>query len=433
MRLLRQPANRVVLASLVTQGSLVVSGPLVVRAVGVEGRGELAFAYAVVLFASLVMPMGLPQALAFHIAARRGSARTLLGLLRARYFVLTAGAAVAGGSFLGLAYLLSGDDDSSQWVALPLVVLGIVAVMMSVLWMASLQGQGRFTALAVTQVIVGPAYAIGVLAVWLFDAGSVPLLLALNVGAWVVVALLGRSLVMRSHPSTEDERREEKGQPKDAANRDELVRYGWRAWVASSAPIDNLGIDQLLVAMILTHYALGQYAVGLAFESGPVLVLVAVATVALQRVSAAATPRERSRMVRLVVIGAVIIVLLTIISIQAVLEPVLVFAFGEEARSGVEVARILVLAGGLLGMRRVLAAVLQGLGRPYQTMLGEAAGFVTMLVGMVVVAPNHGVEGAGWSLVAAGAVATAVQGWALWRFSGPRAAQPESLQRSAAT
>ena len=95
--------------------------------------------------------------------------------------------------------------------------------------------------------------------------------------------------------------------------------------------------------------------------------------------------------------------------IQVVLEPVLLLAFGDEALPALGSARILVVAGLFLGMRRLSTALLQGLGRPGTATAAEALGFVAMVIAMLSLVPSYGLHGACAAMLIAGVV-TAVAG-----------------------
>ena len=69
------------------------------------------------------------------------------------------------------------------------------------------------------------------------------------------------------------------------------------------------------------------------------------------------------------------------LAIQLVLAPVLVLAFGAEAEPAVPLARVLAVAGVILGLRRITSACLVGLGTPASATRAELAGLVLMLAG----------------------------------------------------
>ncbi|UUZ57630.1 hypothetical protein [Nocardioides sp. B-3] len=73
------PAARLLRSSLLAQAALVVSGPLVVRMLGISDRGRLALVFAVVLLVSRVGVAGLPAAVTWFVASRRLDAAAFPG------------------------------------------------------------------------------------------------------------------------------------------------------------------------------------------------------------------------------------------------------------------------------------------------------------------------------------------------------------------
>lgn len=391
---LRHPATRVVASSLVTQAALVVSGPIVVRLLGVEGRGEVAFVFAAVLLVSQVGPWGLPQAWTYFIARNGADPNALLDSYLGRYLRLCVVAAVIGTT--GLVLVAHTNDSLSSPVAEGLIVFAAIAlVMVAILVMACLQGAQRFNALAILQAVPGIGYASAIVLLAVLDHGTVVLVLTLNFSGWLIVNLVGLWLLRRAArpPSS------------TVPTMAQLRSFGRRALISASAPIDNLGIDQLLVGLLLSHHTLGLYAIGLAFESGPVLALVALSSVCTATVASIHDPAvRRAYCRRWLVIGGVV-GLLAVVFTQVAINLLLTPAFGQDAAPAVPVARILVLAGLFLGLRRMTNGMLQGSGRPTHAAYAETAGFVTMIALMVPLSLKFGIQGSCVALLCGGVVA----------------------------
>lgn len=394
---LRHPATRVLASSLIVQATLVISGPVAVRLLGVEGRGEAAFVFAAVLLASQVGPWGLPQACAYFIARGDVDPRGILDHYLGRYARQTLLAALVGtGALLAVA---SANDSLSSPRAEALVVFSAIGVvMMAVLVLSCLQGAQRFDALAVLQAIPGLNYSLAIVLLALFGHATVVLVLILNFSGWLLITVVGLWLLRREAPLPS----------KRLPSLWRLRTYGRRVLVSGTAPIDNLGIDQLAVGLLLTHHALGLYVIGLAFESGPVLVLLALTSVCTPTVASITDPMcQRAYCLRWLAIGTGV-GLTAVVLTESVIGPILTPAFGEQAAAATDVARILVVAGLFLGLRRLAGGMLQGLGRPMAATYAEVSGLAVMMGSMVPLSQLWGVEGAGVALLLGGLVAFVV-------------------------
>lgn len=358
---LGHPAVAVVASSVVAQLALLVSGPLVVRLLGVSGRGELALVWSVVLGTSQLAMLGLPTAVTWFAASRGIDPARIIAELRRGYLLQVAVTALAVGAAVAL---LSGGG----WLRMVVAVVGVVALMLAVLGLSALQGAGRFGAFAILQALPAVLYAVAVTILWARGTGSVTALLALSLAGWAVVAAV--SLTLRTA-----------GSGVDLPTVDEARSYGRRAMIAGLAPIDTLGLEQVLLGLVTSHYVLGLFVVGWAFETGPVMVLAALAAFVGPRVSALGTGRpEFVRRWLLIALGLGVAVCL---AIQLVLAPVLVWAFGAEAEPAVDLARVLTVAGVILGLRRITAACLVGLGHATEATVAELVGLATMVLGML--------------------------------------------------
>lgn len=394
---LGHPAVAVVASSVVAQLALLVSGPLVVRLLGVSGRGELALVWSVVLGASQLAMLGLPSAVTWFAASRGIDPARIIAELRRGYLVQVVVTATAVGAAVAL---LSGGG----WLRAVVAVAGVFALMLAVLGLSALQGAGRFGAFAILQALPAVLYAAAVTVLFLRDSGSVTALLALSLAGWAVVAAV--SLMLSTS-----------GSGADLPSVDEARSYGRRAMIAGLAPIDTLGLEQVLLGLVTSHYVLGLFVVGWAFETGPVMVLAALAAFVGPRLSALRTGRpEFVRRWLLIALGVGVAVCL---AIQLVLAPVLVWAFGAEAAPAVDLARVLTVAGVILGLRRITAACLVGLGHATEATVAELVGLATMVLGMLMMTLAYDPILPGLVLIAAGAVTLFGQSLVLLRALSP--------------
>jgi O-antigen/teichoic acid export membrane protein len=393
-------------ASLLAQAALVVSGPLVVRMLGVSDRGRLALVFAVVLLVSQVGVAGVPAAVTWFVASRRLDAAAFLVRLQRQFARQVLGCSVLAAGVV-LLLDLAGHPLPGVWLLALIAGAGVASVMAAMLGMAALQGQQRFATLARLQPLPAVSYAFATAVLLVTGGGSVALLLAINLAGWAVVAGVSLRLVGRSaggqvdSPAPADD-------PEWPSPRD-VRTYARSALVATAAPIDTLGVEQLLVGLIGGHYLLGLFSIGWAFETGPVVLLVALASFVGPRVSALA-PAERHGFVRRWLLVAAGLGVAACLLIQLVLAPVLVLAFGADAEPAVPLARVLVVAGVVLGLRRFTSACLVGLGSAAAATRTEMVGLALMLAGFGAMAVTS-VDGTypGYVLLVAGGVTLAGQ------------------------
>ncbi len=394
-------------SSALTQLALLVSGPLAVRVLGIEGRGELAVLVATAIFMSQVGAAGVPAALAYMVSSGHVAGRQYLRRFGPTYAAQSILVAVLAG--LLLVALVHGADGSAAPPAhTALATLGTGAILATLLAFACLQGEHRFATLAVLQSTPAGWYAAALCLFLVAGSGGVSGVATAYFAGWLAVAACGLVLVWtRTAP----------GYRRDAPVAASRVRrYAVRAMTATAAPIDGLAVDQLLLALLVTRHDLGLYVVGYAFAtacSGP---LVAVSTMVAPRLAelgpGSAGPAARRWLTMALAAGSA-----AAVALELVVGFLLPWAFGEVAREAVPVARILIVAGMALGFRRVGAAVLLGLGRPGAGTFAEVAGFVVLLVAFPLGA-SVSVSGAAWSLCAAAITSCAVQLGLLQRALG---------------
>jgi O-antigen/teichoic acid export membrane protein len=396
--LLRHPVARLFASMVVVQGSLFLSGTLLVRGLGVGLRGELALVSAFVGIGAQVGLLGLPAAIVYFVSSRGVPARTVLRrIARWTAVQLVAVSVLATGGLVLVAAL--GEPLSYPVIEPAFVVIGTLVFTSAALALAGLQGEQRFTAFTVLQALPILLYAVLVAALFVTGLGNAPLYLAASSLGWLVVPILAWRSLRRGRPRSEDA---------VAPSARQVTSFGRNAALASASPTDLLGIDQVLIGATLGHHALGLYVVGWAFETATVIPGAVLAGFVAPRV-AAAPPDLAIRVSWLWVARVAAASVVICLAVEAVLPTLMVLAFGESVRPGIGTARILVAAGVFLGMRRFLGVVLQSLGRPRWSTWAELASLVTMVGGVLGLGAAYGVRGAATAMALAGVVGTVVQ------------------------
>jgi O-antigen/teichoic acid export membrane protein len=391
-----------------------VTGIVMARLLGVEGRGLIALVVAISMFASqLTLGGGLPSALTKLIAERQVTARDgLRGLARRRAWLLLVPCVVAA----GLLPVLHPGGGRTVTTAVIVFVVTLQTLLFQVLG-GCLQGEGRLVRMAwvalAPQGMFTAVLVVVAVAGWDWDAYDV-------LGAYVVTGLLSVGLAARCLLPA-------RGRPADELSEAAVWAETRRNHVSSVRPIDGLGLDRLLVGGLLGTVSLGLFATALAVSNLCRLVSNAVRVVVLPRVAMhhADPPAQRAVVRRWVGITIALVVVIVAV-LQVVVEPVIRLAFGEEFVGAVDVARWLVVADGLLALRSVLIAVLQGQGRGAVASWVELVLLPVLLVGIVVAAGADSLVGVGVSLALTGLLSCLALGWAVARAPGQLVSPPST-------
>ena len=367
-------------ANVVSLLAAVIAGPITARALGVEGRGELAAILAVLTLAPWVLDLGIGQWLARE-RARGASRAEVLG---------AALPLVLGGSLLGvvLAYPISELLGQGRSVVTTFILVGLLVVPISVVLHALVGlavGESRWRLYATTRIASSllPLAAIVVLAV--ADRLTVASAAAAYFGGALIGSLPLLRLVRGAWPLSLTRRRTR-----------EAAGFGSKSWLSQVAGTANIRLDQVLMAGLVSSRQLGLYAVA---------VTVASITHGLtSAVSAALFPRvaegdgelaARSCRVTALVVGA-------IGGGLAVLSPVFIpFVFGDAFEDAVPMAIVLLTASIPLAASVVLGAALVAADEPAAAMRAELVALAVMLPAIVVFVPGAG--GLGAALISLGA------------------------------
>ena len=157
----------------------------------------------------------------------------------------------------------------------------------------------------------------------------------------------------------------------------------------------NERADQLVISIFFSATSLGLYVVAVTLTSLTTLIGFSFAVVALPMVARLEAMAERQRVSRLVV--STTLLCATLVSVPIfILEPALIkFFFGEAFVDAAGVGRVLLVAGIVFGLNRVLEALLQAVGRPLESSIGEGVALAVTAAGLAVLLPAMGIMGAG--------------------------------------
>ena len=361
-----------------------LSGPLVARMLGPDGRGLMVMVVVVASLFSALGVGGLPAAASHAVGSAGGSSRDVLrGLVP-----LWAGAMVVPAVLAGVAtaVMVRGEE---QWLLL--AALGMATCYLQCLnylvW-AMLQGEGAIQRVNAQRLIGIAAYVAVIVVLFVFaPTEHAPTIVATYAGSLVLGVSLGWFMLKRPirDPALRAERRD-------------VHLFARRGWTSGLKPLDSLGLDQLLVGIVLSQAALGIYAVAISVTSLPIVALTGIALALLPRL-ASAPSAVSVPMMRRWVLASVGIAAGMVLAIELVLDPAIRIFFGDEFVPAIGVGRLLAVAWGFLALRRVLTAAAQAQGKVAAASVAEAASTVLLVVTAYVGMELAGLDGVAWAMI----------------------------------
>ena len=396
-----------------SQAMLLLSGPASARLLGVTGRGEYALLVIIVTFASFFGAAGLPTAVTYTLADKRLPARSVLRAIAFAWVCCCLGAGLL--SALGVFLIVPRDTSVSQWLEAALVAVCVMGAMTAQLILACIQGEFHFRVLNLLRPLFVTISAVSLVVLWLVvrHAGAV-VALSINTGAYVIVCLIGGSFLAVGGAAWS---------PGASVSTRSLIRYGLASMAGANAPVETLQIDLAVVGLLLSRYELGLYAVGSAFDNLPGILVQGVGMIELPRLAGAPTREARRAIMNRSLVLAVSVAGAATAFTEGIVGWLLPAAFGAAFAGAVAPARVLILAGFFMGMRRIFVIFLQGVGRPGRTGLGEMVAFVTLLVLAALLVPVLHLVGAAIALLGA---AVAANLYLAWVVRGEIGAPPSS-------
>jgi O-antigen/teichoic acid export membrane protein len=387
---LRQSRSSVagsILAGVLGQGALVVSGLLVARILGTDDRGNLALFVLFPAVLAQIGSLGLPLATIYQISKDRPGAA---GVVRAIWRIAAAQAAgLVLLHFAILAAVFWSDPHRVRDAAL-LTLVSVPATLAQLYGLAILQGQQRFIAFNVLRTLPAAAYAAAVLTLWLAGSGNLEHVTI----AWVATSVAVGATTLFLACSRLTFRTVGRG----AASLRGMLRFGLRGLLGSSSPIEVFRLDQAVVGLFLSRGALGLYVVGLAFANLPRFIAQSVGYVAYPRIASRTDEREaRTELwqffwLAVVLAGAVVIVL------ELTVGRLIPFFVTSKFAGAVPITRILLAGALFLSARRVLTDGANGLGRPAYGTIAEVSSWIFLVPALAVFTPLLGAKGVALAL-----------------------------------
>lgn len=361
------------------------AAPILARALGPEGRGELAALQSVLLLVTVVVAAGMPEAFAL---VRGRQAVGYYALVRRHWMLVTGSCAVGVIAVLGLAPVFSGGSPAvadmlraTCWIVVPLVLIEVAR--------GSCKGAARFGALRNEQVVIG----FGRLAVLVLLLVTGTLTVGSAYAATVGTALVaGGFLLLAARVPNDGMERTPTPPPGRGAFRSLVTRFS----VGTIAMQANIRLDQAILLPVVGAHGLGLYAVAAAFAQ-----IVGTLFFGVRNFLYGRLVRDDSMLVFRVLRVLLMAQLLLVGVLMAAAGTVTDLLFGAEYDGGVTAMRVLLAGTVPINVSGLLTIHLATRDRAGRAALAEVLALVVTILGLLLVAPVYGVIGAAWVSVAA--------------------------------
>ena len=390
-------------AILLTTGSQIaiqaiglLTGILVARWLGPDGRGQLA---AVISWASMMAylgNLGMPVAFTYS-AARQPELRHQLfgnGLLMAVVQWLVLG--IIGWLLLPLVLASNGPSIAHLailylWLYLPLNLLTLYVN-------AIQQGSGHYARYNAVRLSVPIGYAVLLLIFWAARKINVESVVLANILSNALTLTL--ALMLTQPPLLRLARTDSQSWVGIATLRSD-VRYGLFAQIGTLQPFSGLQLDVLALTMLTATHDLGLYMAALAGANLLRAQGYALGQVVLPEVAKLQNHAEQWRVIRrfMAIAAAGGAVAFTVILFVA--GPLLRLVYGEAFEPAAPTLKILVAAGAVDAAYRILADGLRGMGKPEVSTLAELVGLGVGVLSLSFCIPFWGISGAAMAVLAA--------------------------------
>ena len=387
VRRLRSPTAGSVVAGLGIQAALVVSGPILARMLGLEGRGQLAALILWPIVIAQLGSLGLPLAITYFIAQRRASVRSITRAALSFAIPQTLLLMALHGAVLLL--VLRGESSSLRLAGIATMAI-VPAFLAREYGLAMLQGQQRFAVFNTLRMLPTLVYAGGVATLFVVDASSILAVVLVMITANTAlggITLLAGILAAGGADTAAG-----------PANLREMLRFGLRGLFGSVSPIESFRLDQMVIAIFLTPAALGLYVVGLAFMNLPRFIaqgigMVAYPSVASQEDESAARRSMWRFLSATIVMSGSVAILLALAAGWLVPQ-----FFGDEFKGAIPITQILLIGVIFTSARRALVEGMRGRGHPTAGTIAEVVAWFWLAPALVVAAPLWGAIGVAGAL-----------------------------------
>jgi len=369
----------------------VVTGVITARALGPEGRGEVAALVAVPAFVCYLAPLGLASAVVFESKSGRSTPDAISATTLLLATVLGVLAAVVAA--IGTPLVLATHQPTLVITAVWLSAFALSG-MLATLGMAALQGSEQFGACNVVRV-TQPVLTLLLLTLFIVGPGLTPLQAALITFGAGFPGLIWNLWLIRP-----------KAQVSPQAIRNavgNLYRYALRA--SSGELLSGLAgqLDKVVVVALYAPREVGLFTVAISLSR-----IVLVAPQAVTQVLLARTAGRTSEEI-ITTVTRTAAVTLAMVTCGAVLlwvagPGLLSLLYSKEFAAGAVLLQLLLIEACLTAMHQVLSQPFLAMNHPGALGVQQAAGVATSVALLFLLSGPLGIMGAAWALLGGAAV-----------------------------
>lgn len=372
----------------------IVSGPIIARVLGAEGRGEYAAVMIYSSTATVVLSFGMFLSVNHATLTLRQDPRVVYGnILRFTCLLILPSLLLAAG-VLPIVWDLGTAARVGAVVFVSLAPLGVLQLCLN----SFLISEGALGSLTMIRLLPLVLNFVGVVTLALVGILTVETYLVLTlVGLLATVALAVRSVQMR---------------PKSGGRLGPQFRFGMRAYPGSLSGIANSQLDQLLVAPLLGARDLGHYAVAVTLANLPLGIAQALSARSVRDMTRPEGGLDVARTGHTLRQTTVLSILVT--GGLALFIPLLVpLLYGHGFTAVVGLSLVLLLGTVALAISTIASPALSLAGRPGAASIAQLVALVITAVGLAISLPLLGVIGAAITTAVAYWVRAVMQLWML--------------------
>ena len=368
----------VTVSSFLVPAAGVLTQPILARALGAGGRGELAAALAPSTLALAVATLGLPEALTFYLAKHPRVTR--LALMWATVVASCLGVFCLVAAYLAVPFLSAGYATLGRLILLAMVLI-IPALVVGV-FRGAAYGRQMWGAIAAERLVDTALRVLGIGLLWVLGELTVFTAVLVICLTPVVAGVVYFRLLLR--PSVDDTEQLISGSALRL-----LLSYGSRVWFGSVASMLLSRFAQILMAPLSSLEDLGLYSVATTISDLPWIVALAIAG-ALNGVNSKSNdPAQVTTTARVTTLVGLVGCAILGGSVPFWIKPL----FGEEFGAATAPTLMLLLSAVICIPGVMAATGVTAWGRPGLRSIGLSVTLVTNVIVFVILVPELGVIG----------------------------------------